>query len=371
MPLRLFLCGDVMTGRGIDQILRWPSDPGLHEDWVKSALGYVQLAERKNGPIPRRVPAAYIWGDALAEFERLKPGARIVNLETTATTSNDWASKGINYRMHPRNIDCLTAAGIDCCALSNNHVLDWGRAGLEETLAVLHGARIRTPGAGRNREEAGRPAVLEQGSEGRVLVFAFAFASSGVPPRWAAGDDTPGVRLLDDLSQRVLGEVAGLVRAHEAGGDTVVASLHWGGNWGHDITEDEIRFAHGLIDCAGVDLVHGHSSHHAKAIELCRNKLILYGCGDLINDYEGIGGHERYRGDLGLMYFPTLGQGTGELLRLELVPMQMRRFRLERASPADAAWLCATLTREGRRFGTAVEQDVNGRLQLRWPAPAA
>src|SRR3972149_1211931 len=188
MPLRLFLCGDVMTGRGIDQILRWPSDPGLHEDWVKSALGYVQLAERKNGPIPRRVPAAYIWGDALAEFERLKPGASIVNLETTATTSNDWASKGIHYRMPPRNIDCLTAAGIDCCALSNNHVLDWGRAGLEETLAVLHGARIRTPGAGRNREEAGRPAVLEQGSEGRVLVFAFAFASSGGPPRRGGGD---------------------------------------------------------------------------------------------------------------------------------------------------------------------------------------
>ena len=371
MPLGLFLCGDVMTGRGIDQVLSWPSEPGLHEDWIKSALDYVRLAERKNGPIPRRVPPAYVWGDALAEFDRLKPAARIINLETAVTCSEDRAPKGINYRMHPRNLDCLTAAAIDCCVLANNHVLDWGRAGLEETLAVLHGARIMTAGAGRNRGEAEKPAVLEPGGEGRVLVFAFAFSSSGVPWRWAAGNDMPGVRLLNDLSQGTVDEVGDIVGSHKAGRDTVVASLHWGGNWGHDIEEREIRFAHGLIDHAGADLVHGHSSHHAKGIEVYRDKLILYGCGDLINDYEGIGGHERYRADLGLMYFPALAPGSGKLLGLELVPMQMCRFRLQRASAADASWLCATLTRESRRFGVALEPGSNGRLQLRWPAPSA
>ena len=57
------------------------------------------------------------------------------------TVMNAWPDKGINYCMHPANVDCLTAAHIDCCVLANNHVLDWGREGLEETLRVL---RLRT-----------------------------------------------------------------------------------------------------------------------------------------------------------------------------------------------------------------------------------
>ena len=80
--VRLFLCGDVMTGRGIDQVLPHPSDPLLHEGYASSALRYVELAERANGPIPRPVDFAYVWGDALTELERRRPDVRIVNLET-------------------------------------------------------------------------------------------------------------------------------------------------------------------------------------------------------------------------------------------------------------------------------------------------
>ncbi|MCP4204321.1 MAG: CapA family protein, partial [bacterium] len=123
--ITLFLCGDVMTGRGIDQILSVPSDPRLHERWVESAVDYVKLAERASGSIPRSVEPTYIWGEALAEVERCRPDLRIINLETSVTTSSDWQLKGINYRMHPDNVACLTAAGIDCCVLANNHVLDW------------------------------------------------------------------------------------------------------------------------------------------------------------------------------------------------------------------------------------------------------
>jgi poly-gamma-glutamate synthesis protein (capsule biosynthesis protein) len=91
--------------------------------------------------------------------------------------------------------------------------------------------------------------------------------------------------------------------------------------------------------------VHGHSSHHPKGIEIYRGRLILYGCGDYLNDYEGIEGHERYRGDLVLMYFPTLDP-AGRLVTLRMVPLRLRKFRLERATRADAAWLKATLERE-------------------------
>ena len=127
----LFVAGDVMTGRGLDQILPHPGSPRIFERYSRSALDYVALAEEVNGPIPRAVDFAYIWGDALETFERVTPDVRIINLETSVTTSEDfWPGKGIHYRMHPKNIPCLTAAGIDCCVLSNNHVLDWGRQGL-------------------------------------------------------------------------------------------------------------------------------------------------------------------------------------------------------------------------------------------------
>ena len=69
--VRIFLCGDVMTGRGIDQILPHPCDPQLHEDYATSALHYVRLAERAAGPIPRNVAPSYVWGAALDEFNGL------------------------------------------------------------------------------------------------------------------------------------------------------------------------------------------------------------------------------------------------------------------------------------------------------------
>ena len=132
--MRLFLCGDVMLGRGIDQVLPRPCDPAIHESYVHSALDYVRLAEEANGAIPRPVVPSYIWGAALDELNRTQPDARIINLETAITRSEDFAPKGINYRISPENADCLTAAAIDCCVLANNHVLDWGRMGLLDTL---------------------------------------------------------------------------------------------------------------------------------------------------------------------------------------------------------------------------------------------
>lgn len=169
--ITLFLGGDVMTGRGIDQVLPHPSDPQLHEPFMASARGYVDLAEQAGGSIPQPVDFADIWGDALAEWDRVKPEVRLINLETSVTTSNDyWPGKGIHYHMHPRNIPALAAAHIDFCALANNHVLDWGYAGLTEALATLRQANIHYAGAGQHRQAAETPAaVLEVGAKGRVI----------------------------------------------------------------------------------------------------------------------------------------------------------------------------------------------------------
>jgi poly-gamma-glutamate synthesis protein (capsule biosynthesis protein) len=348
--LTLFLCGDVMTGRGIDQILPHPSPPRLNEPYMTSALDYVALAERANGAIPRPVDYAYVWGEALEALDEVRPDARIINLETSITTSEEAVPKGINYRMHPGNVPVLEAAAIDCCVLANNHVLDWGEGGLLETLDTLARAGIATAGAGRDLRVARAPAVLEVGRGSRVLVFAFGWTDSGIPRSWAADAERAGVHLLPDLSGRTVEGIAGMVREEKRPGDIAVASIHWGANWGFDIPVAHRRFAHALIDHAAIDVVHGHSSHHPKAIEVYRDRPILYGCGDFLNDYEGIGGYEEYRNDLSLMYFPTFELPAGRLVRLDMRPLQIRNFRLNRTSPADRAWLRDTLERECRRF---------------------
>lgn len=369
--LTLFLCGDVMAGRGIDQILPRPCPPRLYEGYVQDARRYVELAERANGPIPRPVDFAYVWGDALEELTRAAPDLRIVNLETAVTDCPEWAPKGINYRMHPANVPVLTAARLDCCVLANNHVLDWGRGGLEETLARLRAAGIQTAGAGRDAHEARAPAVLRACSgHGRVLVFAVGTADSGIPMAWAARRDRAGVAVLKRPSAQAADALAARVAACRRPGDRVVVSVHWGGNWGYGIDPEQMRFAHRLVDAGAADVVHGHSSHHVKGIEVYRDRPVLYGCGDFLNDYEGIVGHERYRGDLGLMYFVTLDRRSGRLRRLELTPTRVARMRIQRAAPDEARWLAHTLQRESEPFGVRVTTARDGRLAVHWkPAP--
>jgi poly-gamma-glutamate capsule biosynthesis protein CapA/YwtB (metallophosphatase superfamily) len=362
----LFLAGDVMTGRGIDQVLPVPSEPELHESYVRDARVYVELAERVNGPIPYPVGFDYVWGDALAELERAQPQARIVNLETSVTVSaTPWLGKGINYRMHPGNVGCLTAARVDCCVLANNHVMDWGRQGLVETLATLRGAGLRTAGAGSNAREAAAPARIDLPDHRRVLVFGFGSRTSGIPSSWAAGTDEPGVNLLSELSASAAGRAAELVERFKQAGDIVVVSVHWGGNWGYDVPVGQREFAHALIDRDAADVVHGHSSHHAKAIEVYRGRPILYGCGDFVNDYEGIEGHESFRGDLALMYFVAIGT-TGDLAGLSIVPLCSRQFALHRASRADAEWVMEMLERTSAELGTSAQLGPDNRISLRW-----
>jgi poly-gamma-glutamate synthesis protein (capsule biosynthesis protein) len=100
--VRLFLCGDVVTGRGVDQILRHPSHPVIHEPPVRDARDYVALAEVANGPIPRQVDDAYIWGGALAELDRFAPHARIVNLETQRDAERRGLAEGDQLPHEPR-----------------------------------------------------------------------------------------------------------------------------------------------------------------------------------------------------------------------------------------------------------------------------
>ncbi|MER5217704.1 CapA family protein [Streptomyces sp. NPDC002838] len=365
----LFVCGDVMLGRGVDQILARPGDPALREDYVADALSYVRLAESVNGPIPAPVDPSWPWGEALRVLEAAAPDVRIVNLETSVTRSDAFApGKAVHYRMHPANLPALTVARPDVCVLANNHVLDFGRAGLEETLDALDHAGLRVAGAGRNADEAHAPAAVPVPTGGRVLVFALGARSSGVPSGWAATADLPGVAYVPELSPTAADAVVRQVRQEKRAGDIAVVSVHWGSNWGYLVPREQRRFAHALVD-GGVDVVHGHSSHHPRPVEVYRNRLILHGCGDFIDDYEGIGGYEEYRDDLRIMYLVTVAADTGGLTGLRMVPLRARRMRLEPAPQEDAAWLHATVDRVSAGVRLTLEPD--GTIALVPPAAGA
>ncbi len=364
---RIFLAGDVMLGRGIDQALAHPSSPGLHEPWVRDAREYVRLAERANGPIPAPLAPDYVWGDALATLDTFAPHLRIVNLET-AITDCDRAhpGKGIHYRMHPENVDCLRAAKPDCCVLANNHVLDWGDEGLRQTLATLARAGMRTAGAGLDEHEALAPAVLPF-SGGRTLVFACATSSSGVAEDQAARGPRAGVAWLRDCGPEAAALLAERIAAQRHDDDFVIVSIHWGANWVRAVPDEHRAFAHRLIDSGMVDAIHGHSSHHPLPVEIHRGKLVLYGCGDLVNDYEGIGPHADLRSDLGCLYLVEIEVATRRCVELRVVPRQLRRFRLGPLDDSALAWLATALADPARDAAARLAPDQE---TLHWRALA-
>lgn len=147
--ITLVLAGDVMAGRGIDQVMTHPCDPVLYEPRVRNAREYVTLAERASGAIPRAVPPACAWGDALDALRHLAPQAFVVNLETAVTRAGTpWPAKGVHHRMHPAHVGCLTAARVDCAmpadwAASHRHfarrLVDRGAAD------IVHGHSSHQP----------------------------------------------------------------------------------------------------------------------------------------------------------------------------------------------------------------------------------
>ena len=331
-PVSLFLCGDVMLGRAIDQILPHPSAPEpvrvLRARCAR--LSEARRAWQRRHPAGRwrlpmsgamrwrswsggaRMCASSTWRPASPAATRARP--RASTTACTRTMRRAWRPPASIAACWPITT-CWTG----------------GVPGLAETLATLRRARIASAGAGADLAAAQAPAVLRLPAMRACWCSAPRPTNAGVPAAWAAGGSRAGVHRLPDLSAATVARVAAEVRRHKRDGDRVVFSVHWGGNWDYAVPPEQRAFAHGLIDEAGVDVVHGHSSHHVKAIEVYRDRLILYGCGDFLNDYEGIEGNDEYRGELGLMYFPVLEWPAGRLLELELVPTRIHRFRVNRA----------------------------------------
>ncbi len=141
--------------------------------------------------------------------------------------------------------------------------------------------------------------------------------------------------------------------------------LDWGANWVREVPGAQRAFARRLLDSGAADAIHGHSSHHPLPLEIHRGRPVLHGCGDLVNDYEGIGAHGGLRSDLGCLYLADFDVGTRRCVELRVVPLQLRRFRLAAPDDEALAWLAAHVAEPTDASFTRLARDQE---TLRWHA---
>jgi poly-gamma-glutamate capsule biosynthesis protein CapA/YwtB (metallophosphatase superfamily) len=305
MTITIALGGDTMLGRGVaDEIAaRGPYD--LFDAGIRSAFAEADL--------------------------------RVLNLECCVSDrGRPWDAPGrpFHFRAPPAAVAALTALGVDCVTLANNHALDYGHEALCDTLDHLRRAGIQTVGAGRNQAEARTPAVLKAGATTVAVV-----GVTDHPADYAATENTPGVAYAP-LNDGVPVWLSRLIQDLSARYEVVLVTPHWGPN----MTTEPLPYiraaATSLIE-AGATLVAGHSAHVFHGV----NGRVLYDLGDLIDDYAR---DETLRNDLGLAFLATL---TDTGLDIKAVPLALDYAHTRQANGTERTWIenrlreaCAALT---------------------------
>ena len=391
-----------MLGRLVDQLFPEHVQNTQDQEIAASfARKYPSIAGKEN------YKHSSPWGTTIPLFEN--SDLNIINLETSVTTTEEpWPNKTFNYRMHPANLEpALNSASIDFANLANNHVLDFGSEGLIETAWTLKKAKIRFAGAGETVNEAFKPAKLflprresrdgsvkadkdSQQREDKHLVHIY--CASDHPRDWSS---IPNFHFIDYSSstrvklRRLL--LSGGSTSHPDEDDpesdvyhhTVhhhhdkksepsalkIFSVHWGPNYSWQPAEKIRSLAHFLIDECAVDIVHGHSSHHIQGVEVYRGKLIIYGCGDFVDDYIL---HEDFRNDLSAVWRVILqgedlqGRKVLRLVRLEIFPTRIDKFRamLLNSDDQDHIWVKRKVTALSLDLGTQVRRSLGEEGQI-------
>jgi poly-gamma-glutamate synthesis protein (capsule biosynthesis protein) len=301
---------------------------------------------RKTAESLRAYGTSVLWEGASPPLGR--PSWLLVNLECALTARQERGPKAAPvffFRAPPDlGVAALRAAHVSCVNLANNHVLDFGIAGLLETLAALDHAGIAHVGAGANLETAAAPRLFAV--EGlRLAVLGF----TDNEPGWAAGPTHPGVHYapLDPGDAAFTALLDRIATAREQA-DLVVVSAHWGPNMREHPRPAARRAARLLVE-AGAGVVHGHSAHVIQGVELIEGQPVLYDCGGLVDDYAV---DPVLRNDWSFLFLLD-----HEHAELRAVPLQLDHCQT-RTAPTDVApTMCARLLERCRELATAAVTD--------------
>ncbi|KAJ5697773.1 hypothetical protein N7488_011457 [Penicillium malachiteum] len=388
------LIGDVMLGRQVDQILPTSIDS------PRDARNVSKIKSKHPSILSEEayIPSAP-WGTTIPLLR--STDLFLINLETSVTTTNQaWPNKTYNYRMHPANLGpVLHAAHVDYASLGNNHVLDYSEEGLVETAWTLKEAGISFAGAGETTDEAYKPAVLrvprsvqefhsrrvygkvvlpsqmdeehqrsESGNSGTDLRDGFrvhVYSASDHPQDWASIPTFHFIDYSESTRERlkILCMESGM-KSNSSESDARPAlkifSVHWGPNYSWSPSDRIRSLAHFLVDECDVDIVYGHSSHHVQGVEVYHGNIILYGCGDFVNDYVF---RETFRNDLGAVWRVIVREaekGRLTLERLEIFPIRIEEFRacLLHVDDKDHIWVREKIGKLSVELGTVAREEL-------------
>ena len=257
----------------------------------------------------------------------------MVNLENPITTRGVRVPKPYNFRMDPRFVRALTDGGIDIVSIANNHIFDYGKQGLFDTISYLDSAGVLHVGAGRDRTEAYRPVILNV--RGKRVAF-LAYYGGGESP--GAGERSPGV------ARRDLSRVTDGIAAVRANADYIVVNFHWGTEKADRPDRGQIEFAHAVIE-AGADAVIGHHPHVLQGIERYKNGIVVYSLGNFI-----FGGNSQSTYNTGIF---EVSLGPDEP-RYSFLPVGVREWRATMLSGADSAAVTDRMRHLSRFFPRSI-----------------
>lgn len=300
----------------------------------------------------RRRPVDAVWGNVLERLRGLD--GLVVNLECALSKhGTKWrrTHRPFHFRADPDwAVPALERAGVDVCALANNHVLDYEAVALRETLEHLDEAGIARSGAGETIGKALEPAVV---SIDGLTVAVVALTDN--TPEYAADDSSPGTAWTEidrenpETRRRVR---EALERARGADPDLLVASLHWGPNMIAEPPAPFREFGRWLVE-EGVDIVHGHSAHVFQGIEVHEGRPILYDTGDFVDDYAV---DSRLRNDRSFLFVLAVSE-SGVPTELRLYPTEIDDCAAHEAPPDAADWARERMRELSAPFGTGFDRD--------------
>ena len=213
------------------------------------------------------------WDYPFRNIRGLLEDADIVfaNLEAPFGRGGIAFEKAFTFRVSPDLVRVLPAGRINMVSVANNHIMDFGEEVLQQTLTVLRENGIRYAGAGRNLNEARRPAKIQvNGVKLTLVCYSLTF-----PEEFWASDTSAGTCFpyhtffYDDI------------RKFKAESDLLMVSFHWGAELSRIPKKYQVDLAHRTID-AGADVILGHHPHVVQGMEIYHGKLIAYSLGNFV-----------------------------------------------------------------------------------------
>jgi poly-gamma-glutamate capsule biosynthesis protein CapA/YwtB (metallophosphatase superfamily) len=198
----------------------------------------------------------------------------IINLESPFTIGGNYniPTGSFSFNADPRSMEALLISGVNVVSLANNHTINQGKKGIEDTIKLLTENKIAFTGAGLNEAQARQPAIVEKNN------LTFGFLGYAYPNDYSvATEKRNGIANMD--IEKMIADVTKL----KVEVDVVIVMMHAGHEYVNRPNQQQITFAKSAID-AGADIIVGHHPHWVQNIEIYNNKPILYSLGNLVFD---------------------------------------------------------------------------------------